>query len=271
MVQLSSEQEEHGPWFRNFDYIFSSQELDCTNWSALLKQKGQKRAELPPSLLKRRLYDSRINRLTLAKTNLESQQRRGSVGMSYQQVNQNGNDLNDYVTSMNATSRHGQSIFSKSNASRNRNSMTEMGGSYASNSHLGLGSDHQSEMLSPTGSVSPKRRPDSIISKASLNSGQNQSSPQNKRKMQEAEDSGILKLKQLRKYKRLVQDPIKVDTPFDLRKIPKYKKFPLANIIKQDHDRNGIINYFISNVYKIFVLLQDRQWQEAFLTCYANI
>ena len=78
--------------------------------------------------------------------------------------------------------------------------------------------------------------------------------------MQEAEDSGILKLKQLRKYKRLVQDPIKVDTPFDLRKIPKYKKFPLANIIKQDHDRNGIINYFISNVYKIFVLLQDRQW-----------
>lgn len=62
--------------------------------------------------------------------------------MSYQQVNQNGDDLNDYITGMNATSRHGQSIFSKSNASRNRNSITEMGGSYASNSHLGLGSDH---------------------------------------------------------------------------------------------------------------------------------
>lgn len=89
--------------------------------------------------------------------------------------------------------------------------------------------------------------------------------------MQEAEDSGILKLKQLKKYKRLVQDPIKVDTPFDLKSVPKYKKFQQANIIKQDHDRNGIINYFIANVYKIFVLLQDRQWQEAFLTCYANI
>ena len=57
----------------------------------------------------------------------------------------------------------------------------------------------------------------------------------------------------------------------DIRSLPKYKNFKEARIVRQDHDRKPILDFFITNLYKIYVLIHNRNWQEAFLTCYTNL
>ena len=38
-----------------------------------------------------------------------------------------------------------------------------------------------------------------------------------------------------------------------------------------DHDRVQVIDWLLANLYKIFLLLKDRYWQEALLSVYANL
>lgn len=54
-------------------------------------------------------------------------------------------------------------------------------------------------------------------------------------------------------------------------KHPNYKKFLAARIIKLDHERTAIIDFMLANLYKVFLMLHDRNWQEAFITVYANL
>lgn len=42
-------------------------------------------------------------------------------------------------------------------------------------------------------------------------------------------------------------------------------------IIKQDHERLQIVDYLLSNLYKAYLLIFDKQWQEAFMVIYANV
>ena len=82
------------------------------------------------------------------------------------------------------------------------------------------------------------------------------------------------KFKRLRKFSELIEDinsRTVIQTPIRLVGHPKYKKFRNANIVKLDHDRYQIIDFLLTTLYKVYLLLQDRHWQEAFLTVYANL
>ena len=50
----------------------------------------------------------------------------------------------------------------------------------------------------------------------------------------------------------------------------KYKRFKKACIIKQDRDRLAVIDFLISTLLRVSLLLADRHWQEAFLSIYEN-
>lgn len=68
----------------------------------------------------------------------------------------------------------------------------------------------------------------------------------------------------------LEQEDHFVTTPCDLTEIAKYKKFKKACIIKQDRDRLAVIDFLISTLLRVFLLLSDSRWQEAFLSIYEN-
>ena len=86
-----------------------------------------------------------------------------------------------------------------------------------------------------------------------------------------AEEKIIAKLGSLTKFKRLIKQPVTLQTPFSLTDQFRYRKYRVANILKKDFDRVQIIDFLLSNLYKVFLMLQERQWQEAFTTLYANI
>ena len=77
-------------------------------------------------------------------------------------------------------------------------------------------------------------------------------------------DNQAMKLAHLTKFRKMVADPVKVDTPFDFLApdvyYPKYKKFKKARIIKQDHDRMFIVDFLIANMFKVYLLLYDKNW-----------
>ena len=68
-----------------------------------------------------------------------------------------------------------------------------------------------------------------------------------------------------------MKEPVYVQTPVDLGNQARYRMYRSAKIIKNDHDRMQVINYLLSNVYRVYLLLQDSNWLEAFLTMYANL
>ena len=41
--------------------------------------------------------------------------------------------------------------------------------------------------------------------------------------------------------------------------------------MKRDHDRGQIIDYLIANLFKVYLLLFDRNWIEAFLIIYGSV
>ena len=57
------------------------------------------------------------------------------------------------------------------------------------------------------------------------------------------------------KFTKLMKDPVKTRIPIDLLDQPRFKQFRKASIIKQDHERNSVIDYLISNLYRVFLLL----------------
>ena len=75
----------------------------------------------------------------------------------------------------------------------------------------------------------------------------------------------------LKKFNKQMKEPVYVQTPVDLGNQARYRMYRSAKIIKNDHDRMQVINYLLSNVYRVYFLLQDCNWLEAFLTIYANL
>lgn len=92
----------------------------------------------------------------------------------------------------------------------------------------------------------------------------------NKAKKKLNTEGDNVKLAQLRKFKKIIEDPGNVQTPFDLKGNPKYRKFKTACIIKQDRDRLAIIDFLISGLFRIYLLLGDKHFQEAFICIYEN-
>ena len=41
--------------------------------------------------------------------------------------------------------------------------------------------------------------------------------------------------------------------------------------MKRDHDRGQIIDYLLANLFKVYLLLFDRNWIEAFLVIYGSV
>lgn len=80
-----------------------------------------------------------------------------------------------------------------------------------------------------------------------------------------------MKLALLSKFKRLIKDPVHVTTPIELKDNPRYRKYRHAAIIRQDFDRIGVIDFILINLYKAYLMVHDKQWQEAFLTIYSSI
>ena len=74
------------------------------------------------------------------------------------------------------------------------------------------------------------------------------------------EDSIKLKFLMLSKFTKQMVDPVKVSTPVFLIDQPRFRNFKKANIIKIDHERNQIIDYMISNLYRVYLLLFDKSW-----------
>ena len=68
-----------------------------------------------------------------------------------------------------------------------------------------------------------------------------------------------------------MKDPVYVQTPVNLGNQTRFRMYRTAKIIKNDHDRILVINYLISNLFRVFLFLHDCNWLEAFLTTYANL
>ena len=47
--------------------------------------------------------------------------------------------------------------------------------------------------------------------------------------------------------------------------------FSSAKIIKCDHERSQIIDYILSNIYKAYVLVNERHWPDAFIILYSTL
>mgnify|MGYP003887237185 CR=1 FL=1 len=41
--------------------------------------------------------------------------------------------------------------------------------------------------------------------------------------------------------------------------------------MKRDHDRNNIIDYLLANLFRAYLMIYDKQWQEAFMVIFANV
>lgn len=81
-----------------------------------------------------------------------------------------------------------------------------------------------------------------------------------------------MKLALLSKFKRLIKDPVQVSTPIELKEVnPRYRKYRNATILRQDFDRIGVIDFLLISLYKAYLMVHDKQWQEAFLTIYASV
>ena len=78
-----------------------------------------------------------------------------------------------------------------------------------------------------------------------------------------AEENEKFKLGLLSKFTKLqkkYKPPLPIETPFDLTGLPKYRNFEFAQIIKRDHDHAAIVDFLISGMYRIYLLLHDKQW-----------
>lgn len=51
----------------------------------------------------------------------------------------------------------------------------------------------------------------------------------------------------------------------------KYKKYKSALILKQDHDRVPIIDFMLTNLFRVYLLLDTKRWIDAFLLIYQNL
>ena len=51
----------------------------------------------------------------------------------------------------------------------------------------------------------------------------------------------------------MIKDPPQVAIPINLLFSAKYKRFLTAEIYKLDHDRIGVIDFLLANLYKIFL------------------
>ena len=80
-----------------------------------------------------------------------------------------------------------------------------------------------------------------------------------------------LKFSMINKFIKSMKNPVYVQTPVNLVNQTRYRMYRTAKIIKNDHDRILVINYMISNVFRVFLFLHDCNWLEAFLTTYANL
>ena len=80
-----------------------------------------------------------------------------------------------------------------------------------------------------------------------------------------------LKFSMINKFKKSMKDPVYVQTPVNLGNQTRYRMYRTAKIIKNDHDRILVLNYLISNMFRVFLFLHDCNWLEAFLTTYANL
>ena len=69
----------------------------------------------------------------------------------------------------------------------------------------------------------------------------------------------------------MLKPPPPIQTPCDLSSLPKYQNFASAEIVKRDHDHAAIVDFLIAGMYRIYLLLDDRQWQEAFGLVYTSL
>ena len=75
----------------------------------------------------------------------------------------------------------------------------------------------------------------------------------------------------LRKFRKQIEEPTIVSTPVNLSHQYRYRKNHSTYIVKRDHDRGQIIDYLIANLFKVYLLLFDRNWIEAFLIIYGSV
>ena len=62
-----------------------------------------------------------------------------------------------------------------------------------------------------------------------------------------------------------------MQTPHEMKPIGKFSKFKAVRLLKKDHEREPIIDFLLSNLYKAYLLLFDKNWQVALLTIYSNL
>ena len=86
-----------------------------------------------------------------------------------------------------------------------------------------------------------------------------------------AEDNRRKKLFMLRKFRKQIEEPTIVQTPVNLSHQYRYRKYNSTFIVKRDHDRGQIIDYLLANLFKVYLLLFDRNWIEAFLIIYGSV
>ena len=80
-----------------------------------------------------------------------------------------------------------------------------------------------------------------------------------------------LKFSMINKFMKMMKEPVYAHTPVDLSNQARYRMYRSVKLIRNDHDRILVINYLISNVFRVFLFLHDCNWLEAFLTTYANL
>ena len=235
---------------------------------------------------------SRINRLNLAKSQLHDK-RRGSV--QHHESLFSNRELDDYITpDDHRLGRASNSQMNRPTLSRVDRSRNSVADPHATSDLRELvSSARQSDLLSVNnfnmnspmlnrqlrsteGSLSPNMRAGGAVSVMSFNSGKSSNNPAAEKAARakaahKADEERERKMKKLNRFRSWIKEPVHVSTPVDLIELPKYKRLRQAKIIKQDHDRTPILDFLIANLFKVLLLMEDRQWQEAFLVMYGNL
>ena len=87
-------------------------------------------------------------------------------------------------------------------------------------------------------------------------------------KMRQEEERQKVQTSMLDKFRDEIQEKVVVPTPKDILTHPKYSRFYYAMMIEIDHDRVQVVDWLLANLFKTFLLLKERYWQEALLTVY---
>ena len=234
--------------FPSFNHLFSPRDMDSTEVDEIIRQKDPVKVPMTHNVLKQKVINQRIQRLQQAKMQLHAQQRLRESFNSSQYVpspQKIGNfERNDSFSTAHAMLKKRQDTFMMTNEEIVGNS-TKAGNSIM-NDGISRKKAQSLKEAQEKGNITLSQRA----------------------KMRQEEERQKQQSSMLDKFRDEIEEKVVVPTPKDILIHPKYSRYYFAMMIEMDHDWVQVIDWLLANLFKTFLLLKDRYWQEALLTVY---